>query len=130
MDENGKVETLDSLINNERGSIRWSLISAIGLFVIGVVISVVIYYITLQPEGSADTLKGSTDLARSNTDALSKLLLGIPPLVTAFTAGFPIKDYFAKKNKITFCQFLKIAYKSPPVPVEIDKRFWTLMDKI
>lgn len=112
MNEQGKVETLDKLIGNERGAIKWSLISAIGLFAIGVIISIIVYR-----------------LSDRSSDSLSNAIKAIPALFTAFLAGFPIKEYFAKKNRITSCEFLRIAYKSPPVPQETDKRFWTLVDK-
>lgn len=113
-----KVEILDKLIADERGSIKLSLIVALGVFVIGVIISTVIYFLSLSPEPT-----------KPPNEALSKYILAIPPLVTTFLTGFPLKEYLAQRKRITYGRILQTAYQSPPVPEEIEKRFWTFMDK-
>lgn len=116
MTDQGKLDTLNKLIENDRGSIKWNLISAISLFVIGLVISSLIYYLS-QPETIAQ-----------NHDQLTKYLLGIPALVTTLLSSFPIKEYFTKKNRIVALEYIGVAFKTPPVNEEIGKRFEKILD--
>ena len=118
-----KVEVLDKLIADERGSIRLSLIVALGVFVIGLAISTVIYFLASAPPENAG------QAGKSPTEALSTYLLAIPPLVTTLLTGFPLKEYLAQRKRISYGQILQAAYQSPPVEEEVEKRFWTFMDK-
>lgn len=123
MADTEKLQTLDVFIANEQDSIKWSLILAFGLFLIGLAASTYVYWLS---SSSAEATATDTKLS---LEAMVKYISAIPVLAGAFISGFPIKDYFTKKNRITFCKFLRVAYESPPVPEEIDKRFWTLVDK-
>jgi hypothetical protein len=121
MDDQGIIDTLDKLIESDRKLIKWSLISAIGLFIIGLVVSTVILFISLpSPE--------TQDAAKTESEVWSKYLFAIPPLFTTFLTTFPIKEYFAKKRRITTFELLQQAYKSPPVSEKIEERFLKVLD--
>jgi len=124
MKDKVKAQTLDTFINNEQGSIKWSLIYAVGLCVIGVVTSAFIY-LKVTSGVTPDTKEGVQTL----NDSFKLFVSALPAAVTTLGSLFPFKEYFAKKNKITSCKFLRTAYDSPPVGEEIDKRFWLIIDK-
>jgi len=110
IDENGKIETLDGFIKNDQDLIKWSAISSIGLFVIGISASGLIYLIT---QSSAD---------------LVKLISAIPGLAGTLVSGILAKEYFDKRKRIISCQLFRKAYSTPPAPEQIDQRFWKLVD--
>jgi hypothetical protein len=128
MDSNGKVETLNSLILNERGFVKWSIVQATVPLVIGLTASGVVAFLAFS---STQGLSGLGETA--------KYASTIPGLLTTAYGVFSFKDYYARKNRITSFQFLKIQYESAladnqnqadtTVMQEIDKRFWMLLDK-
>jgi len=126
MNAKGKIETLNSLIANERGFIRWSIIQATVPLLIGLAASGLLAYLAFA--------KGEVSILGET----AKWLTAIPGLLGTAYGVFSIKDYFARKNRIISFQFLRIQYESSvsnPMPEdnsvlqEIDKRFWMLLDK-
>ena len=124
MEDEVKAQTLDTFITNEQSSIKWSLVYAIGLCAIGFVVSVLIYWKTTTGI-NMDTKDG----VQVSNDSFKLLVSAIPTAVTTFGSLFPFKEYVAKKNRIASCKFLRLAYNSPPVGEEVDRRFWLLVDK-
>lgn len=122
MGDQEKIEILDKLLADERGSIKLSLVAALGVFFIGAIISTIIYIISLPAVRSAETHP-------SEIAALKEYMLAIPPLITTFLTGFPLKEYLIHKKRITYGRILRDAYQSPPVLEKIEERFWTFMDK-
>ncbi|MEZ5428582.1 MAG: hypothetical protein R2747_20215 [Pyrinomonadaceae bacterium] len=132
MDAKEKIQTLNSLIANEEGFIKWSVIRAAIPFVIGVTTSILLYF--FGPE--------SHEIA-GFWNATIKSLNTIPGLFGTTFAAFSVKDYFDRKNRITSFNFLKIQYvrfeketKKTGLPdnlksdlEKIDQRFWILVDK-
>jgi hypothetical protein len=124
MDVKGKVETLDSLIRNEQGFIKMSLIQAIIPFIIGMTATILLLIWALSDKNQS----AESSALQETTKALS----AIPGLLVTAYSIFSIKDYFSRKNRITCCKFLRVAYESSEdgnVPAEIEQRFWSLLDK-
>ena len=126
MNAEGKVETLNSLIANEQGFIKWSLIRAAIPFIIGLTASVILWYSKIGVE--------SSDFLNKTAETLNV----IPGLLGTAYGAFSLKDYFARKNRITAFNFLKLHYKrlstvetpdDPELCKEIDERFYGLLDK-
>lgn len=119
MNADGKITTLNKLIANEQGFINLSFLWAGIIFACGLTASILLF--------SSGILKTSDWMGET-----VKLLNGIPALLGTAFGVFSLKDYFFRKNRVLYYQYLQTQYeylKKSPTPAdnseldEIDKRF-------
>lgn len=133
MDDAVKAQNLDFYIEGEKGSIKWNLILAIFLFIAGSAMTVFIY---LDATSSISNISPD-DLAKLSVDKrieltsspLQKFLSAIPVLLGGLASLFPVNSYFSRKERINSCKILQNAYKSPPVPEEVNEIYWSIIGK-
>ena len=84
----GRIKTLNHLIDNERGFVKWSIIRAVSTFLIGVAGSGVLLWLAVAA-GKSGTF-GET----------ARMLNSIPGISGAAYGIFSIKSYFERKNRM------------------------------
>lgn len=117
-DSQGKILTLTKLIENEKGVARWSQIISFSSILLGLTLSGYIYFLSL-PDSELP----------SRIEEILQIVFAIPAFIGIGITIITSNKYFAGKKFITSCEYLQIAYSTPPVPEEIDEQFMSLVDK-
>jgi len=123
MNAKDKIDTLNKMIANEKAFIKFTWGMAI-----------LIVFVALVLTGIAWKFNWASNLISDNNKWLNALPLGLGGSIGGI---FSFKDYPLKRNRILVFNILKDQYEkcendeNPPDPaamVEIDKRFWNLLD--
>lgn len=118
MEDDVKIETLEKIIANERGSVKWTQIQAISVFLAGIGVGVLLnfYFIGEFP----------------------KYAITFPALIGTAISGLSVKDNGVKRNRVSVLEALKTQYqkmRDNPASVnetnrkDVDTHFWDIVKR-